>query len=389
MHDVFLLINFATALALAGDTTHALALFANLLRLEPDRPVQTAVIKRCLLHCWPPPPPDPAAAAADGGGGEAATAAAASATAAAAAAASPLQQRCDVAAVLRFIGAQAGLRAADFVAVLEELGVPRRDLITICQGLLTHAQADPALPAAQLPSVPNTTARGPDRQRSSSLMTPPTTDASSPATPAATPGNPMLGSPLMGSRPPSRDLSSSDSLKGRLAAGTSHLDRHVSRDNYQAGAAAMGVSSGSAGPAVHPRAIFSSGGGPGGTAAALSETVVDLQAACLRLQEAMGVVPKLLALVEADVRAEAAEKFAALEQEVGIAEPEEVGDGGGSDEEASGAAARVDIAVGGPDRRGRGRHGWAVMAVAAGALLPGVLGRAALAAPVIALLLKR
>lgn len=379
MHDVFLLINFATALALAGDTAHALALFANLLRLEPDRPVQTAVIKRCLLHCWPPPTPDPAAAAADSAGGEAATATAAAPPAAAAA--SPPQQRCDVAAVLRFISAQAGLRAADFVAVLEELGVPRRDLITICQGLLAHAQAPPASAAAQPAPLPNTAVPGLERQRSSALTTPPTTDA----TPAATPGNAALPSSLMGSRPPSRDLSSRESLKGRLSMGPSHQDRHTPRDDYQGGATAVRASSVTA---AHLRAVSSSGGGSGGTAAALPDTVADLQSACMRLQEAMGVVPKLLALVEADVRAEAAEKFAALEQEVGIAEVEEAGDGG-SDEEAAGATARVDMAVGGTDRRGRGRNRWAVAAVAVGALLPGVLGRAAVAAPVIALLLKR
>jgi hypothetical protein len=52
VHDVFILMQFATALAESGRVAEALNLFSTMLRLEHDRPTQRAVIKRCLDHCW-------------------------------------------------------------------------------------------------------------------------------------------------------------------------------------------------------------------------------------------------------------------------------------------------------------------------------------------------
>eukprot|EP00892_Ulva_mutabilis_P004001 jgi/Ulvmu1/1973/UM012_0135.1 len=378
MHDVFLLINFATALAVSGNTTDALALFANLIRLEPTRPVQTAVIKRCLTHCWAPPvaPAVPAAAqrvdsrGSSGGESAAAAAAAVAVAAAAAAAAAPAAppQRCSVPAVLRFIRTQAGLRAADFVAILEDLGVPRKDLISICQGLLSSAHSDSESASCSHTATTNTPP--PDRQPSGSGLSHGAADT--PAQPGvhAAPGS----TSIVGSRSASRDLGA----KGRPTSGSEHTaavgDEQVVSRSMPAAPASR---------AAQLRSPIRSWGGAAtaGHAAEPAGTMAELRGACARLEEAMGVVPKLLALVEEDVRAEAAEKFAALEREIGLAAHDD------ADADSSAAAARGGGAD--ADARRQGPRPWAVGAVVGGVLLPGVLGRLGMAAPMAAMLLKR
>lgn len=121
------------------------------------------------------------------------------------------------------------------------------------------------------------------------------------------------------------------------------------------------------------------GGATAGGAGDPEETVAELRMLCAGLQEAMGVVPKLLALVEEEVRAEAGDKFAALEREIGLVTQED------------GESSVVAPAGGNGDSEPRRRVGpvWAMTAVAGGVLIPGFFGRLALAAPLIALLVKR
>jgi hypothetical protein len=52
VHDIFILMQFATSMAQVGRVTQALNLFGSVLRLERERPVQIAVLKRCLEYCW-------------------------------------------------------------------------------------------------------------------------------------------------------------------------------------------------------------------------------------------------------------------------------------------------------------------------------------------------
>ena len=382
MHDVFLLINFATALAVTGDTSHALALFANLLRLEPTRPVQTAVIKRCLIHCWPAAPAAVHHTDSLGSGNSEAAAAAAAAPQ------PPPQLRCDVPAVLRFIRVQAGLRAADFVAILEELGVPRKDLITICQGLLHSTQGMHAATSPSYLSTPPPASPEPPRSGSSVGAISPESSVQPHSSGPPGAGGLLPSSlrsattPAMGSRTASRDVGgirkglATAAAPARSSSGGERVA--LTRDERGSLRSASGVSSSSAAQAQlrggHMRGDATAGG-----AGDPEETVAELRMLCAGLQEAMGVVPKLLALVEEEVRAEAGDKFAALEREIGLVTQED------------GESSVVAPAGGNGDSEPRRRTGpvWAMTAVAGGVLIPGFFGRLALAAPLIALLVKR
>jgi hypothetical protein len=162
VHDVFMLLQFATLLATSGSIEKALVLFSTLLRLESERPVQIAIIKRCLLYCWARPnhgsgqsspdqrgslsescgvfassvlvstvDPDGEVSLPDGSNvpGKKATIA--------------LSDGClhslywDVDAVARFVLEQQGLSPATFLHILRGLGVPRSELLNLCSMLLS------------------------------------------------------------------------------------------------------------------------------------------------------------------------------------------------------------------------------------------------------------
>ena len=154
VHDVFVLLHFATCLATSGHRDPALVLFSTLLRLERERPVQIAIVKRCLLHCWCVrgaggafDPPGEALAPLEAGAlsikrargsGEHADAAEAAARGAAGAT-TGRGAYWDVTAVADFVAAQQGLPPAEFLQILRGLCVPGPQLVRLCAALLRCA----------------------------------------------------------------------------------------------------------------------------------------------------------------------------------------------------------------------------------------------------------
>lgn len=171
MHDIFLLIQFATDLATSGNKAGALSLFSNLLRLWTGKLDQTAIIKRCLNFCWLKSDSDPASsvntpslrhpgshhqlsqAESRGASGDGQQHGTPQATHKAGSmqqgarnkhsestADTPPEPAYNIASMLEFMQHQRGLCAAEFVAVLANLGVPRAELIQVCKGVLAlHA----------------------------------------------------------------------------------------------------------------------------------------------------------------------------------------------------------------------------------------------------------
>lgn len=162
VHDVFMLLQFATLLATGGNTAKALMLFSTLLRLESERPVQIAIIKRCLLHCWTKPnhvnghsSPDQVRRFSDSSRGILASSMLVSAgeldgevslptsSGNCLGTKAPMALSClqssfwDVELVARFILDQQGLSAAEFLHILRGLGVPRGELLSLCSTLLS------------------------------------------------------------------------------------------------------------------------------------------------------------------------------------------------------------------------------------------------------------
>jgi hypothetical protein len=170
IHDIFLLIQFATDLASSGDKVGALSLFGNLLRLWTGKLDQTAVLKRCLNFCWlesPEGDPLPTNPSRVGGGSnvtpnyqptQAETLGAAGdsnpdhvqhsaagsrqQSGAFDSAALPAKPVYNVPAILEFMQHQRGLRASQFVAILTNLGVSRKQLIQVCKGVLLRHASD-------------------------------------------------------------------------------------------------------------------------------------------------------------------------------------------------------------------------------------------------------
>ena len=188
VHDVFILMQFATSLAEAGQPADALTLFATLLRIERDKPVQRAVIKRCLEHCW--------GTCWDAGQGGSATlnSFAEAATKAERKSGSRLYASADTmrsrdmqdsalsvsgargdalpgcgersswaVCVAQFVRVQQGMSSSEFVDVLQGMGVPRRELLAVCAELLDPSegasaaerdQSDRSIAAATFALVP-------------------------------------------------------------------------------------------------------------------------------------------------------------------------------------------------------------------------------------------
>lgn len=185
MHDIFLLIQFATDLANSANKSGALSLFGNLLRLWNGKLDQTAIIKRCLNFCWletsdsdstastntpglrnttPNHQPSQAecrGASADGyqngasqgmhTPGSVQHGASNKQSATIDSVAAPGEPLYNIPAILQFMQHQRGLRATEFVAVLANLGVPRTQLISVCKGVL--ARHAPDADAMQVPNA--------------------------------------------------------------------------------------------------------------------------------------------------------------------------------------------------------------------------------------------
>jgi hypothetical protein len=309
MHDIFLLIQFATDLANSGNKSGALALFSNLLRLWTGKLDQTAVIKRCLAFCWlevdsAPPAAVPAAQPA-----HTAPVARDQSTAACKAGSEP---QYDIAAILEFIRLQKGLRAPEFVTVLANLGVPRGQLIQICKGILTqHAPPSRSMMPDSAGVRARTSGCGDDTWA------------------------------------PWAELVGKENAGAGGVAGTA--DRAPSGEARQAG-------------------------GEG-----------DAAGTCGKVAEALALVPRLLELVEADIREDATAQIVAVERELGDA----LGLDPGVAEVPSMCDAQPPDA---PRRRARAPRRRSVERVLAGAaalgaaLLPGGLGRLLAAAPALLLL---
>ena len=167
VHDVFLMMQFGTSLADAGEQDHALSVFSGLLRSEPERQVQQAILKRCLDHCWKRPLTADSAVHASAGGGRSFADKAMHPSGASSA---------EVWAkhVAQFAVQQQSIAVHDMIAMLHELGVPVAALQQLCTQLLAADTLSVDARFALLPELLSIQSRAPDESVPGSAQSQPT-----------------------------------------------------------------------------------------------------------------------------------------------------------------------------------------------------------------------
>lgn len=406
MHDIFLLIQFATDLANSGNKSGALSLFGNLLRLWTGKLDQIAIIKRCLNFCWlkasetdrsasastpglrnphhQPSQAESRQASVDGhmhaagqamqSPGSLQQCASSMQSCAIDSAQSLAEPQYDIPAILEFMQHQRGLRATEFVEVLANLGVPRQQLIQVCKGVLArHSPTTYDGDAAQTSDAhvpPSITATPPQQIHSSAYGDLPSTDLGLDGS------KDYSGSAAAAlGRPPQPSTPLFSGIKAQHSGSSAQLS--VTGGAVHSGAAHGSQFSG----LLHQPSLTR-----------ISNTGDATEQQYSDVTEALALVPRLVEMVEEDVREDSAAKVAAVGRDLtaalgldltGVVDvPSMCDTRDGEPAELRLLQCRAAAAA----KRRRAERAVAVLTTIGAVLVPGGLGRLLAAVPAIVVL---